>query len=642
VLFCSAKLCLSLGRMKAHPLRPLTPEEIRLAADVVRGSAPFPEEPLFERIQLHEPPKEAWLANKVSSREAEVCIFRSSSLGVWKLIISLPDRQVVDKKFYPEARPMIQLEQFIAIEEAVRSCPAFVNACKKRGMEDLSLVCIDPWSAGSFGSPEEQNRHLALAFCWLRTRLHDNLYAHPIEGLYAMVDVLKNEVVCVHDLGITPIPQTECNYEPLLRDDLRPRMKPLRILQEEGPSFTLHEHSLSWDRWTAVIGFNAREGITLHDICYGGRPVARRMSLVEMVVPYGTPAAPHYRKNVFDVGEYGIGKLANSLRRNCDCVGHVVYLDAHLSSMRGDVLTIPNAICIHEEDAGLLWKHWDFRTDRAETRRGRRLVISSISTVCNYEYASYWYFRQDGVIEFEMRATGVINTVACLPGQPSRYGAEVMPGVEGQIHQHYFCVRIDISIDGDRNSIVECNTQAEDEALNPFGNAYFVVETPLRRELEACRRANPTTHRYWKVLNAEKLNKVHRPVAYKLEPTHALTPFLKPDAPSGRRSQFIQNHLWVTAYHPDERFPAGEFVNLSDGQDSIAEFVQKNRDLEQADLVLWHVFGLHHLPRTEDFPVQPAMSTGFMLQPCGFFDENPAINLPPPVDTRSNDCNACE
>ncbi|KAF6001158.1 hypothetical protein F1559_003793 [Cyanidiococcus yangmingshanensis] len=187
--------------MKAHPLTPLTPEEIRLAAEVVRSGAPFPEEPLFERIQLHEPPKEHWVWGEVGPREAEVFVFRPSGLGVWKLVVSLAEKRVVGKKFYPEARPMIQLEQFVSIEEAVRRDSNFIEACKKRGIEDLDLVCIDPWSAGSIGSPEEEGRHLALAFCWLRTREHDNLYAHPIEGLFAMVDVITNEVVRVHDLA---------------------------------------------------------------------------------------------------------------------------------------------------------------------------------------------------------------------------------------------------------------------------------------------------------------------------------------------------------------------------------------------------------------------------------------------------------
>ena len=59
---------------------------------------------------------------------------------------------------------------------------------------------------------------------------------------------------------------------------------------------------------------------------------------------------------------------------------------------------MPNAICLHEEDYGLLWKHIDWRTDYTEVRRSRRLVVSFIATVGNYEYGFYWYFYQDGTI----------------------------------------------------------------------------------------------------------------------------------------------------------------------------------------------------------------------------------------------------
>ena len=161
------------------------------------------------------------------------------------------------------------------------------------------------------------------------------------------------------------------------------------------------------------------------------------------------PDNGHFRKNVFDIGEYGIGKLANSLKLGCDCLGAIEYLDVHLNTMDGDVMTIEKAICIHEEDSGLLWKHWDFRTDRAEVRRARKLVVSSICTVGNYEYAMYWYFHIDGTIEFEMKATGIINTAACIPGEPAKYGKEVLPGVVGHIHQHIFCARLDMAIDGE-------------------------------------------------------------------------------------------------------------------------------------------------------------------------------------------------
>ena len=627
---------------RSHPLATLSAEEIRQAVAIVRGVPEFGAQILFETVELHEPPKRAARSGDGSvRREARVNVFRTTELGVWQLVVSLREGCVLRQRFVAGARPTIQLEQFVAIEELVREHPEFVAACAKRGITDMSLVCIDPWSAGNFGVPGEEGRHLSHAYCWVRTRAHDNLYAHPIEGLYAVVDILAHKVLRVDDLHLMPIPMAEHQYEAEMRTHFRQPLQPWEVVQPEGPSFVLDGHVIRWDRWSLVIGFNAREAITLHDVRYDGRPVANRLSLVEMVVPYGTPHAPHYRKNVFDIGEYGLGKLANSLRLGCDCLGHIAYLDAHLSTMRGEVVTIRNAICIHEEDTGVLWKHWDFRTDRAETRRGRRLVISSISTVCNYEYASYWYLRQDGAIEFEMKATGIINTVGCLPGQPSKYGAEVASGVEGQIHQHYFCARLDMSVDGDANTVTECNTYAEADEHNPYGNAYYIDEVPLRRELDACRRANPATQRYWKVINPNRLNRVGKPVAYKLEPSHPLTPFLKPDSFSGARSRFIYNHLWVTAYDAEERFPGGEFMNHSSGAGGVADFVKQNRNLENADVVLWHVFGLHHLPRPEDFPVQTTMSTGFTLTPCGFFDANPAIDLPPQPSRASRTVSCC-
>ena len=617
-----------------HPYEPLTPAEIRAAVGIVRGDPGFASGVFFETIQLLEPSIEA-LSLRPVPREARVNVFRDEETGVWQLTVSLTGASVLTRRFVEGAKPMIQLEQFMLIEDLVRADPRFVAACAARGITDLGLVCVDPWSAGSTDRPDEAGLHLAHTFCWLRTRENDNLYAHPIEGINAVVDLRLGKVIRVDDYGITPVPMQEVNYEAQFFDSFRPKLKPLDIVQPEGPSFTLDGHRIAWDKWSLVIGFNAREAITLHDIAYDGRPLFRRASLVEMVVPYGSPEAGHYRKNVFDIGEYGLGKLANSLKLGCDCLGHIAYLDAHVSTMHGEVYTIEKAICIHEEDDGLLWKHWDFRTERTEVRRGRKLVISCVCTVGNYEYASYWYFKQDGEIEFEMKATGIINTVGCVPGAPSKYGVEVSPGVEGQIHQHAFCARLEPAIDGDANSVVECNTLIEADDLNPHGNAFYVAETPLRTEREGARKADLATQRYWRVINPSTLNHVGRPVGYKLAPANVITTFLKPDSPSGKRGAFMNNHLWVTAYDAEERYPAGEFMNRSTGAGGLPDFVAQDRPIEDRRIVLWHVFGLHHNPRPEDFPVQPCISTGFKLMPSGFFDRNPAIDLPPEVNAAS-------
>jgi primary-amine oxidase len=613
----------------AAALEPRTAGEVRDVAAIIKADPAFGEGILFETIELMDPPKSAILTGLPLSaipRQARANVFRVEEQGVWKLSVSLDDKRVLTSQRYPSARPMIQLEQFMAIEAYVKADPRFVAACAGRGITDMSQVCVDPWSAGTF--------------IWLRLYDDEAFYAHPVEGLNAVVDIKTGEVIRIDDRPGPAIPMREVNYDSKFVTDTLPPLKPLHVVQPEGVSFALDGHHITWDRWAFTIGFNAREAITLHDIRFDGRPVVNRASLVEMVVPYGSPENGHYRKNVFDIGEYGLGKLANSLKLGCDCLGAIQYLDAHLNTMSGEVFTIEKAICIHEEDDGILWKHWDFRTERTQVRRARKLVVSCICTVGNYEYGQYWYFDQNGEIEFEMKATGIINTVGCEPGQPSKYEREVSPGVAGQIHQHIFCARLDMAVDGEENTVVECNTQIEAEALNPWGNAFFETETALKTETEAGRRVNLESARYWKVINPNKTNLVGRPVGYKLMPTSCVNSFLLPTGPSGSRSRFVENHLWVTAHAPEERYPAGEFMNHSDGSGGITDFVAQDRPIENTSVVLWHVFGLHHSVRMEDFPVQPCITTGFKLMPTGFFNANPAIAVAETVNAESRDAGA--
>lgn len=298
-------------------------------------------------------------------------------------------------------------------------------------------------------------------------------------------------------------------------------------------------------------------------------------------------------------------------------------------SIDGGVVTIEKGICIHEEDTGVLWKHWDFRVDRTEVRRGRRLVISCINTVGNYEYGQYWYFDQAGQIECEVKATGIVDTMACDPGEPGKFAAEVSPGLSAPIHQHIFCVRMDMNLDGGGNSVVEANSYAEPMGpTNRFGNGFYAEETTLKTELEAGRKANLDTHRTWKIVNPNKLNALGKPVGYRLHAPDCVTPMTNEAGPSGIRSNFIRNHLWVTPYNENERYPAGEYVCNSDGSDGLAEVVKQNRNVENTDIVVWHCFGLHHVVRPEDFPVQPCISCGFSLMPSGFFNLNPSNDLP--------------
>src|SRR5215468_9565325 len=104
--------------------------------------------------------------------------------------------------------------------------------------------------------------------------------------------------------------------------------------------------------------------------------------------------------------------LGNALELGCDCLRDIPYFDVCLTDSRGHLLQFQNALCMHEEDYGILWKHMDWRTNRTEVRRSRRLVVSFIATVGNYEYGFYWYFHQDGALELVVKMTGVISNGA--------------------------------------------------------------------------------------------------------------------------------------------------------------------------------------------------------------------------------------
>lgn len=333
-------------------------------------------------------------------------------------------------------------------------------------------------------------------------------------------------------------------------------------------------------------------------------------------------------QNAFDLGEYGVGLLANSLTNGCDCFGEIYYFDAVLTDSRGNVSVTENAICLHEEDYGILWKHTDWRRDHVDVRRSRRLVISFISTVDNYEYGFYWYFYQDGSIQYEVKLTGILLCGA-LANNP-KYGTLVAPEVNALNHQHFFGMRLDFAVDGTQNSVYEVNTKAEPMGPeNPHGNAFYAESTLLETEQDAKRTINPFTARYWKVVNPNKKNRLGQNVGYKIAPGDTTVPFAHPQSPILQRAGFLTQHLWVTPYRAGEKYPAGDYPNQHVGGDGLPLWTKQDRNVANADVVVWYVFGKHHLARPEDHPVMPVACTGFHLMPVGFFSENPALDVPP-------------
>jgi primary-amine oxidase len=631
-----------------HPLEPLSAEEVSAASAILKAEKGLNGTARFVFISLHEPPKHAVQSGETVPREAFVVLYEKAERKTYEAVVSLTEERVVAFEHREGVQPQVTFEEFMACEAVVQADAGWQDAMRKRGVTDFSLTMIDPWAAGYTGPEDDPGlRRIARPLTWVRSEPGEHGYARPVEGLIVVVDLDTMQVVEVEDHGVVALPPSPGNYDPermTAPDNVpsfphpRADLKAIEITQPEGASFTVAGHGVAWQKWGVQVGFTPREGLVLHEISYDGRPIIYRASLAEMFVPYGDPAPTHRFKNVFDMGEYGVGWLANPLTLGCDCVGEIRYFDGVVNDQDGAPMVIPNAVCMHEEDSGIGWKHTDFRTEDVEVRRLRRLVISSIATVGNYEYGFFWYLYTDGTIEYEVKLTGVISTGALAPGERPKHGTLVAPGLYGPHHQHFFCVRLDMAVDGNANTVV----QVDSEPLpwgpsNPTGTAWVTRRTPLVREGGV--KLDPLRGRFWRIENPNRPSRLGDPVAYKLVPGENVAPMFAPDSIFAKRAGFTDEQVWVTAYDPAERFAAGDYPYQHPGGDGLPSYAGAGRATENTDVVLWYTFGAHHVVRPEDWPVMPVTHVGFKLKPAGFFAGNPALDMP---RSDPKHCHHCE
>lgn len=636
--------------MKRHPLEALTPEEVTAAVATIRGTGRLTDAARFASVTVAEPTKAELAAHEAGDpcpRRVRATIVPGPRCRLVEAVVDLAaDVSAGDGAGDPVAlvsawvelddvRPALLFEEaFIAMAALVEN-DEWLAALARRGITDPSKVQIDPWPTGNFGVPVEEGRRVARCIPYYREEPTDNGYARPVEGLLARVDMATGEVLEVTDAGVVPLAPERGSYYPEDSGPLRDDLRPLEITQPEGTSFTLEGNQLCWQRWSLRITMDPLEGLVLHTVGYedGGRvrPILHRASISEMVVPYGDPSPLHGWKNAFDVGEWGLGRMANSLTLGCDCLGVIHYVDAVTADEHGNPVTVPNVICIHEEDYGILWKHRDLHGGRTEVRRSRRLVISSISTVGNYEYGFYWYLYLDGSMQLEVKLTGIMSTRAMPDGERSPHAPPIAPGLAAPVHQHLFCARLDLDVDGPGNEVHEVDVLPDPPGDdNPWANAFRPHVTRLGTEQAARRKVDAARSRVWKIVNPAVRNRLGEPVGYKLLPGATPTMLAGPGSSVARRAAFATENLWVTPYTPEERRPAGDHPNQHPGGDGLPAWTAADRSLVDADVVLWHTFGVTHVPRPEDWPVMPVEYCGFHLVPVGFFDRNPALDVPPP------------
>lgn len=591
-------------------------------------------------------------------------------------------------------QPSLTIEELVMAEEACRADERVIKAAAGVGVKPEELYC-DGWSIG--WDNRFPGKRLQQCICYARYGKDENMYAHPLDFM-PILDCNTGKILAIDypahregksqelssgttaepkessfdppsDRKRIPPPTANHNYLPELANSspdhdsekpiqLRTDLKPLSVVQPEGVSFKLDGNVLEWQKWKLHIGFHPREGMVLSTISYADdeaagaskanpkqRPLFYRLGLSEMVVPYGEPAYPHYRKFAFDVGEYGLGYLANPLALGCDCLGSIQYLDGHFVRHDGSVETVKNAICIHEEDTGLMWKHSDYRPGgHSKNVRGRKLVMSMVCTVANYEYQINWSLHLDGNIELEIKLTGILNLYLLAEGEsPAGYGTEVAPRINAHYHQHLFSVRVDPHIDGPNNSIVEQEIAAMEEPTgsdaNWAGNGFTAKKRVLKTSGEAVRDANAYDERSWSFVNENiRHYSSGQPVGYKIMAPHTPRLYAKPDSLVARRAPFSTHTFWTVPYKEGRLYSAGRYPVQSREvpKDSIVSWVGDGKDnIANEDIVSFITIGTTHVPRPEDGPVMPAESVRMMLKPVSFFARNPALDVPSTQDAKS-------
>ncbi|KAI9146950.1 copper amine oxidase [Paramyrothecium foliicola] len=657
-----------------HPLSALSIAESNIARDVVQAA--YPGSLLyFRQIFLREPPKAevfTFLELEHSGRVTNDTPRPARRAQVWfdvgglekhaeyvEAVVDLASKKIEATRSHGTGQQAsLVMSELREVADACDRSKMFQDKLKEFEFPEGFEAVVEPWPYGGSDQTEDGIRLFQGLVYAVNRKAHgpdSNFYAYPVP-LVPVMDAKTKEIIRVIEVATggkdDPIGPFEKRITKKVIDHCKPAeycpeklpqgvrkdLKPLTVLQPEGASFSVVDgNRIDWQKWTMRLTFNPREGAVLHDIRYDGRSVLYRLSMSDMTVPYADPRSPFQRKQAFDFGDGGLGHGVNNLSLGCDCLGLIQYFDGLVTEPDGTVETTKNAICLHEQDDGIGWKHTDWRSGRAVVTRRRQLVIQYIITLANYEYAFNFKFDQAGAITLETRATGIVSVVNIDEGKTAPWGNVVSPGALAQNHQHIFAARIDPAIDGMKNTIVqeESIPVPMNPDTNPYGNYYEVQQTILKTSTGV--DLAPERNRLFKVQNHSKKNPISgKYVGYKLGLPATQLLLADKNSIQARRAQFAQHHLWVTKYEEDEFYVGGRYPMMSKVEiGGVADAVKREDNIQDEDVVLWTVYGLTHNPRVEDWPVMPVEVLQVHLTPSDFFTQNPAIDVPSSKDQGS-------
>ena len=425
-------------------------------------------------------------------------------------------------------------------------------------------------------------------------------------------------------------------------------MRPIEVVQPEGAE--LHGRGQRGARGRAGrfrVGFNAREGLVLHQLGLRRRrrrapDPAPRVVLARWPCPTAIPSPSRYIQGPFDFGENLVGTLANALELGCDCLGRDPLLRRRrVPTPRASRSTLPQrrSACTRRTSA-CSGSTGTSATDETEVRRSRRLVVSSITTIGNYDYGFFWYLYQDGTIESRGQADRHhldrrVRTRASSP----RHGTLLAEGLYAMHHQHFFNVRLDFDLDGEHNAVYEVHTEPTPPGPTiPYGNAFRRRATLLRdREPRRRQLIDPLAARSWLVVNHERHQRDGRagrlsPGAGRQRacPSRSRTP-RRASAPASATSTSGSRSYDAERALRRRRLPQP----APRRRRACRSTSPHDRPIADEDIVLWYTFGHTTSPARGLADHAGRHESASCSSPSGFFDRNPTLDVPPPRSSHS-------
>ncbi len=625
----------------AHPLDALNADELNKTVQVLREAKLADDSGRFGIIRLQEPPKAevlAWHEGVVLHRQAYVNLRQKRRL--YQGVVDLTDGKIVRWAEIKDEQASFLLEELLGATDIVKTDAGWRKAMKLRGYTQYEGITCNPLAAGYFGASTPRAVRLMNVPCFDMGDRSNNIFARPIEGLMAVVDLDTKKVLRLIDLGVIPVPATAPTHDYATIDKYRPQIKPVEIEAPQGANYTISGGLIRWDNWSFHLRMDRRVGAVVSLVKYDDRgtqrQVAYQISPSEMFVPYMDPSPTWSFKSYMDIGEYGFAVLASPLAQGRDCPANATYLAVTLSDDRGKPVATEKIVCVFERATGdPVWRHYEIFNQTHESRPETELVVRFVPTVGNYDYLIDYVFNQKGEIAVRIGATGIDSVKGVLSktlsdptaAADTAYGTLVAPNLVAINHDHYINFRLDLDVDGQNNSFVEDKlVPSRLPADNPRRSLWTVHSERVAQE-------GPVTsdlHRtFWRIINPAQVSKTGYPRGFVILPGHADQSLLSPDDPPQQRAAFSAEQLWITQYRPEELHAGGDFPNQSKGGDGLPAYVADRQDIINKDLVFWYTVGFRHVPRSEDWPVMPTLYSGFMIRPQNFFDQSPAMDVAP-------------